>query len=296
MNNQHTKNQHTVPKCYLRLFSLNNNIWVYNKNLNQWKLKSIKDVSTEKYFYEHGNYQLNEIENKLSEIENEWSENGRDNLIENLKDDKYQLSNTDKEITAQFIATLMKRTKVAQRNQNNLFDITNKYLVDNNATNELLNEFNSVDNDEVFLNTLLSGEYKEPFLKKEWIVYKTNDSMHKFFISDSPIITDGSHLEQNYTINFILSPTLLLQLKDKHNKESNKIYNLSSSKIIYYNKLQLIDSLNEIYVTTQIQKKFVEKHRAITNEKKIVTLNEIPTTSENSSIIVLGMKRTKNIK
>ena len=287
-NNQITENQHTVSACYLSSFSNNGWVFVYNKTHQSWKKKHINAISRESFIYEHDDYEINEIENKLGKFEDKWSKDGRDRLIENFQDNNYVLTEYDKILMGKFIWLQMTKTKSSL----NMYDMYERFLIENDVENNLLNDFKSIDTKKVFLDIITNPKYELEFLKKKWVVFKTNDSMHEFFISDTPVINDGSHINGDYTINFFLTPKILIQLRDSHRKLVDRIYKISPSKIIYYNKLQIVDSFNEIYVRTSQQKKFIERKRKLTKIKKINTLKEYPSTTDNSSLLIGGVERT----
>jgi Protein of unknown function (DUF4238) len=259
---QTTKDQHTVPNCYLKSFG--DYFFIFNKETKIWKKKHRKNISTIEYWYEHPKYRLNEVENYLSNIENNWSKLGRDKLLENLKNNDYSLTSEDKEITAQFIWTLINRTEYGYEQINQFNSQLNDWLLKNNATSELIKENSSVDSKEINLE-LIQNNISELTNNFYWIVLKTSDSVHKFFISDNPILRNGSHLENNYAINFILSPTISIQLIQKHNKNTpykvieNKIKLGNYKDILYFNKCQIRDSYKYIYVSDEKQQLFINK-------------------------------------
>lgn len=264
---QITKNQHTVPNCYLKSFG--DYFFVFNKETKIWEKKHRNNISIIEYWYEHPEYNLNEIENYLRDIETNWSEKGRDNLLEKLNNDNYLLTINDKKISSEFIWTLINRTEYGCETINQHSSQLKNWLLKNNG-NELIKDYclnNSSDAKEINLNLIKNETDNINMYLNEfyWIVLKSSDSMHDFFISDNPIIRIGCHLESNYVIYFILSPTIVIKLVRKY--ESNKTYEKFRDKIkhigyldiIYLNKYQIYNSFKQIYVANKRQQLFVNK-------------------------------------
>jgi hypothetical protein len=290
---QITKKQHTIPKCYFKTFG--NYFFVYIKEKNKW-VENCKydEISKNKYYYEHPKYEKNEIEKYLSLIENEWSKNGRDRLLDNLNNDKnYELTEYDKTITSKFIWCLINRTPHFFSRNNEMHELLGDYLKNNNATKELIDEHSHISTKEVVLDSIKNDIGGIKFLNDfHWIVLKSCDSMHKFFISDNPIIRDGEYSYKNYIINFILSPTILIQLISKNNikipnkKNRNRIKNIKYKDIIYYNKCQIRDSYKYIYVLNKQQQQFVNNKIKLFNSNVSMKIKELNVVGESNSLLL----------
>jgi len=195
------RNQHTTPNCYLKTFG--DTFWVYDKENKCWSEKKIhrKKISVIYDWYEHPDYEVNEVENFLGGVENDWARKGRDFLLSHLTNDSYILSEEDKLITAKFIWIQMSRTQCAFQIIEEGIGNFNNFLYNNGA----LNDEDFPDYKKLSLD-LLIRDFDEGVEKLidlfNWEVLKTSDSMHRFIISDNPILKIGSgHLSSNYIQN-----------------------------------------------------------------------------------------------
>lgn len=147
------KNQHKVPKCYLKKFTIDNiseGIWLFDKNLIKKSQTNIRDVATSRYFYDIPEGYLGEggdqqaIEKILSTIECEYSQY-LTKLINNLSATfmlanrkiqiKYYLTDIFKAKMSFFLALQLARTEEFRR----MFDDVNIGILEK-LSNEMLAE------------------------------------------------------------------------------------------------------------------------------------------------------------
>lgn len=104
------KNQHTIPKCYLRQFvdpKIPSNfgpcVWIFKRESKRGKRKNVRSVLTETDVYTfHGDYS---IEKSLAQLENEYAV-----IFEKKIKHKLPLNPYEHAIFCAFVAAMLQRT------------------------------------------------------------------------------------------------------------------------------------------------------------------------------------------
>lgn len=263
-----THNQHTVPRCLLKSFN-DKELWEYSKKTKIWCKNPINKISVSQWYYEHPAKNINEIENFLGKIENEWAIKGRDKLLKMCKNDNYKLTYEDKEIFSKFLSTLLFRvpSTLEDSKQSKLSFIN--MLKDMNADEKTINEFKNIDDKEMNLNFVENHEYLNFIKDFYWIIWKNLDSMHKFFASDTPIMGYNGNEIDNHIKYVCISPDICLMLILKNNNNEflklceNSIRLIKYPSIKWINSLTINNAYEFIYVKDKRQKKFIDKYLQI---------------------------------
>lgn len=220
------KKQHYVPQFYLRNFDANvkknPSIYCFNVlNCNSF-INNINKVAQKSYFYTSEN-DKNNMENKLSNIENELNKHIK--LLVKNKNHKY-LNNLQVRadlsyyMSIQFVRTAEKREFF--KNQINEFEkfiyqddeIDNEYL-------RILQEFSSKDNikhEHLKMIDELSIDFIKYFYYKKWVLIK-NKTKISFWTSDNPVVVFNPFYpegigQKHSHIFFPLSPKVCICLCD----------------------------------------------------------------------------------
>lgn len=245
MAKNQTRNQHYIPRFYLKEFATNETygkkgneqVYIYDKKTEKSEIRNIKKIAKENYLYSpkdsNGNRSMY-MENKLGEIENLVS------LIWNdFSNDFINLENYNiKKVMALFLSSLILRhPNNLERNENSSNFLINEiikhnppnnkkvafivngkeYLFDISELTKKVTEYEKsiffVENIDYFMN-----EFSEIFMKKKWSIIISEEK--KFITSDNPIIIHNNLTNifglntQGTIILFPISPKRLLQLED----------------------------------------------------------------------------------
>lgn len=282
-----TKNQHVVPRAYLRFFASKRKkeyyIDVFDKKLNKQFNDIIFNVSSQRYFYEveslPDNYwekEYNKIESKITLIFN--------NIItaSNLLCDKSTVLNDFfKDVLCEMLISQVLRTMNARE----YFDKIGKNLsfnmiseIEKNLNNVLNEEHLKVlekykDNDDFVHQVELERFNNKRFMlkcarylkDKVWVIYKNTNKHNPFVSSDNPVIFYNylnrnigfgyNGLSKSETIIFYpLTRNLLLALYPSHllfngiTTIANKIIHIhEDSFVTKINNLQYHNCYRQVY-------------------------------------------------
>jgi len=272
---QITHNQHTVPKVYLKTFG--KNLYVYNKENGITFKRDIKKLSVKTDYYEHPSKNINDTEILLSKYENEWGLNGPE-IIRKLKN-RCKISIEDKNILSNLIAHLLFRTPSVYTDVVHVSNLLEDFFENNPVTEKLKKDIKNVDNKKIFISNIenILADPKKLIEEFYFIYWINNNSMHKFFTSDVPIISYNDSFPLMGHQKFLcLTPDICIQLiyknsfPEEYSKIDGTIKHIKYSTIVYINHLTIKNSFYEIYFSNKRQKKFIEKVKSIyPNDLKI---------------------------
>jgi len=289
--NNHPKNQHYVPQFLLRHFSIEgtDTVFCFNKQNNKEYISNIRNVASEKYFYdlEPGNtdtsfeYLLNELEGKASIIIKRI-------LLE--KSIRF-LTEDDRIALSTFIGAQHIRTRAKRNDMKNLDDEIQRQFIKCGIDPNNISNYKPFQNDnEIKIASLrnfnIINSLIPTILEKKWYL---SESDGRFWISDNPVVLHNEINKDIHrsTIGFSvpgieifmpLSPNIILCFIDnsvfevfKNNFTENYIkYQLDNNydlqnmvncikrkipfpctkgNIEYYNSLQLLYSEIHIFST-----------------------------------------------
>jgi len=261
------KNQHYVPRFYLKRFSVNNNnIFVYDKIQKKSFRSSIKSVSSTKFFYDWK--ELDDIvgtqfiEEVFSVLEGEVSCDIRD-LLDRVDGNEFiGFTYKDRTSLAEFIWYQMIRNQEGRIIGRQLVERMEKELRQKGASEELLKEYGLLSNDYNdkidHLKFILSFDKMEDLIrslcKRIWILMK-NETNYNFFTSDNPVAR-RTHWEIHhlaYELYYPLTPKIGINIlyrdtfKDLEGWD-NRIMLIKDKDVVkHYNHLQIIQSTRQIY-------------------------------------------------
>ena len=277
--NQITRKQHTIPKCYLKSFGTK--LWVYDKNSKKWWIESIGSLSVIPWNYEHPSKKINETEDYLGKIENIWSKEIRDKIIDPPIVKGYCLSTKEKEIFSEFIWTLMIRVPEKIQAEKQSIESLKNVLKDIGADQKVIDEYSNIDIKKFNLDLIKKSNPPVNIKSFEkdyyWLFFKNNNSMHKFFLSDNPVIEHSGKTVSHY--KFIpLSPDLYLHLilktsENSHLEKKNGLIEIANFGMIKaMNILQMQSSYKYLYASNKRQKKFID--HIIKEEPRLGSINQ----------------------
>lgn len=251
------KNQHLVPKVYLKGFS---NLQIYNgkeeytifvtpkENINESKAKGLKhSIFIKSYFYNLDSENQNNpiIENQLSEIENYYLK-----TVKRIQDKN--LSNHDILYISNFIQLQLQRVESWINNFQNSF----------NQIEKIFNDFGGkLDTKEISKKMLrkytIDNMYKPNIVFEQGLIFIENKSDMPFVTSDNPVIHKMFHIDEikgifdnnheiEYNDEFSKSiPTVFFffPINEKFALIATKLLK-SNSKIYSINSLETIVKLN----------------------------------------------------
>ncbi len=281
--------QHYVPRFLLEFFSSDNSLWVYDKNVNNFRQQSPKTTAGENAFYtfaKKGGKLTSALEEMFSQIEGVAAP-----LIKNLADGKNNLDMQNKADLATFLAALYLRVPNSLRRTEEMSVKMTKEFISratrfdahfekgmNEIEKKLGSKISKKQRDEI-RKTFIEKKYdlrfpKEHMLKSmmqmfqefyyifaqmEWVIFRA--PRNKAFISsDNPVFTFnikpegfwGSGigvLAPNCETTAVLTPELCVFLSQKHNPDAIK-YLIASP--------ELVDNIN--YRTAVCSSRFVVSH------------------------------------
>lgn len=253
------KNQHLVPKVYLKGFSNlqthygkdEYTIFVTPKeNINESKAKGLKhSIFTKSYFYNlDGENQNNPIiENQLSEIENYYLK-----VVKKIQD--RNLSNDDILYISNFVQLQFQRVESWINSFQNSF----------NQVEKIVNDFGGkIDTKNISIKILreytLNNMYKPNVVFEQGLIFIENKSDVPFITSDNPVIHKMFHIDEikgifsrnqesiYYNDEFLKSmPTVFFffPLNERFALIATKLLKSNNSKIYSINSLETIVKLN----------------------------------------------------
>lgn len=273
-NNDITKNQHYVPRLYLRNFcKRKEQIAVFIKSIGNSFFTNIINVANENYFYDDEEIDKSNQKKQFLEKYFHPLEDRMKNLLKNLLTqlDSGQFSNfTDDERIdiAMFIVYQYMRTK----EQREIFGQLNQKLIQIYADEFIKSEGGDpakykveVDgkyfHTRILLDDKLMDKITLSLYKKLWIILENNTEL-PFITSDHPVTKYG-HLGNEFRsmsgfnskgveISFPFSPKYLLSIIDEEFAKpmillDDKIIQADRQNVLHYNSLQIIHSYNQLY-------------------------------------------------
>ena len=271
-------NQHFVPQFYLRRFSCDGQIFVFDK-FNQRSYKTnIRNIASEKGFYDFkfaetelaGGVSNSIVEEELNKLENEFAMSLEYllNQVEKKRRRRGILSFHHKKTMALFLIFQLLRTreqrKIIEDSSNLLDEIIRKEFEGCKSNDSLLandQEMVSLIQTSIMFDSKVREEYLEVFMEYIWI-FGRNVSNTPFFTSDhpvskiphkrDPIMSYSGFASFGIEIAFPLSPQIILILCDRRafkdlEKFEEKIIFLEKENIIYYNQFQVTQSFQNIF-------------------------------------------------
>lgn len=245
VKNEIPKNQHYVPRFYLKEFATNETygknkkqqVHIYDKEREKTELRNITSVATKYYLYSPKDANGNRsryMEDKLGRIENTIS------LIWNDFSNKFiDLENNNiKKSVALFLSSLILRHPSNLNTNEDIREFLYKDILKHNPPNNkkvafiingeehpfdisvLSNTITEYEKSMFFIENIdyFIAEYTEIFMQKKWSIITSEE--RTFITSDNPIsvhnnLTDIFGLNTKGTIIlFPISPKRLLQLED----------------------------------------------------------------------------------
>lgn len=250
------KNQHFVPRCYLKNFSRDHNqIFVYDKILKKDFSSSISKVATTKYFYDWEEIDIidgkQHIESALGIIEDKTSIM-LNKLIERIESDNFKgFEQEEKSVISKFIFYQLIRTKEARTMIDHGSAVLEKELKLRGFTDEDLKAkgLNYMPDDarlsqlRIILNQTKAIEYIKTLDSFFWMVAK-NETNYCFYTSDNPI---NQHINWEGGFNskeifYPLTPKIGLIILSQRGYERFSIYN---NRILPVVKKDYVKSFNE---------------------------------------------------
>lgn len=255
------KNQHTVPQCYLKPWCIDNTeqMNVYDKKQQKQRINSIRDVTTERYFYDIklSKYITDEEVDPESlddvqYIEDFFANNVEghfktllDNLIERaLSMNRWEIKNCffiSEENKAKFSVMLSLQHNRGKAVRNSIADSSDclcQALKDMGVPAEDIQKYTVTEDDlhlihgEIILSEEETIKLSHIFDNHIWVLL-INKSDQLFYTSDTPIGTKA-HIENRFMpmnglvsagveVFFPLSPNLILLLFERtHHKSMSK--------------------------------------------------------------------------
>lgn len=295
------KNQHYVPKFYLRNFSNNDKnigMFILDKDIYR-NNASIKSVACSDFLYGEDGI----VENLLSNIESKWAYIVRKIINKKIND----FSEEDYILLYSFIVISKSRTQKAA-NTNKYYmeyfkDVFEKNGIKNFTDNpvetvkDLLKAPNLLE-----MQIALNNMY---LLQDLDIVVLENKTRYGFITSDNPVVYYNQfYARRNYNKNYgivakglqifmPLSPKYMVCLYDKDvynvNYDNKYIPIISKNEIDNLNKLSTMNSDNQIYFNPYLKEKYLKSFKnSKTNSNIEDAVMEIPLDGTNDKIIRIG--------
>ena len=264
------RNQHYIPRFYLKEFATNETygkkgkeqVYVYDKVNEKTEPRNIKSIAKENYLYSpkdfDGNrsmsmeYELGEIENILSPIWADFANRSIDLENGNIK-----------KMISLFLSSLLLRhpnnLKKYEKMRNFLYDdILKNNPSDNKKVvfiangkeeivdiNEFRNPISEYEKSMFFIENIhyFTNEYSEIFIKKKWSIIISEEK--EFMTSDNPMIVNNNLTEvfglrtKGTIILFPISPKRLLRLEDYIDDEPKEVCYcpINKDEYILYNHI-----------------------------------------------------------
>jgi hypothetical protein len=268
-----TKNQHYVPRSYLRNFAIpgTSAVWTLDKSTQKVFRANIEKVACERYFYDFPEVEAEKvgvdpqlIEHELARFEAAFRSLIQDTIAANTGDCRGVPPEAREGLahllTMQFWRTRESREVVAQT-----MTTMAQRLADLTAQGELHVEVNQeisrLHHLSLMFNPRATDELVNALLNHFWIV-GINDSNEPLVTSDHPVVryAHRRHPWMSYTglaspgieIAFPLNPRLVLILFERREFHSlagidGKYLPLNEQNVIFYNSLQIRESYRYVY-------------------------------------------------
>jgi hypothetical protein len=280
-----TRKQHTTPVCYFKPFLKNKKtkkgkisngknllgLYIYDK---KYKTHTFKPPTAKCFYsysyYEHDSISTNFIEKEvLKKIEDEWSSI----IIPKLKDYKY-ITENDKKVISKFIRIQMYRTKTCEKELYNLRKGLELLNFNENTEKTVAYVKNRLISDSkmVQLDLLQDTEVDNRLIHDyHWNIFYNSNPMHKFILSDCPLITQkliNNECAIDFSIiNYIdsyfipITPdrviTLIRKGKNFKYRVENCIIKKNDNYLYYMNNFQIINANRYIYYYNPFQLKII---------------------------------------
>jgi hypothetical protein len=251
------KNQHYVPRCYLRSFTFNNKLVVYNKDIKTiLKDQNVEKFAVEEWFYDFSDDEIADYQRYLPNFEKQFLEKLFSDKIEpelsaiinklpqnipnNVDNFNVCISKNDKkEIAYQIIFQIFRTRKYRDF-------LGSYYQLDDKFTRKLhIESLLDIDNIQIFNNILM---------KAVWSIY-INKSNIKYITSDNPIILldintgetyfENHHSSNNIELFYPLTPNILINIHLNHffkfmeNSSKDFFEEIDVNHVDYANSLQI---------------------------------------------------------
>lgn len=263
MSKNEKKNQHYVPKCYLRNFTDGEkyiSTFIHSKSKYIPKA-SLDSVVSEDYFYGKDLY----IENMFQEYEGYWAAAFRV-IIENE-----ELSSEDAAVVLDFILSFIAfqhcRTLRVYDSQIDFANFMKQYIRDTSApeadVESFLNKYIPPDFNPMIAPVDAGFKIKEAFMDLSLLIIE-NNTLDNFITSDNPVIIYNRFLAErefkgNYGLNskglcvFLpVSPKIcfcLFDPKTYFSTNNDHIYNIAEHELYELNKLFCRNAYEYIFFT-----------------------------------------------
>jgi len=274
------KKQHYVPQFYLRNFSSDGvTIQVYDKFTGKVFRANIKDVGSEKYFYDIPNLEdelgVEQFIEKYFHSTEQSTSKTIANILDGLNNNSFiKLHPKNRAALAEFLALQFLRTKrfrniLSEFNEKLNEELFRTYLETINPELQTV-DFELKTKEEVkpqlhaltFLDPDLIESLAKTLYRHIWIILK-NVTTKKLYTSDNPVVKKGhvKHPVLNMSgiasrgieIAFPISPTYILLLIDSDafgalKSKDGKVSEMKDDEnVTYYNSLQVRDSYRHIF-------------------------------------------------
>ena len=276
MPESNVKNQHYVPQAYLRFFAKKSEqVWVYDKSSGKKFSANIRNVASEKYFYDSATLekvtgQRQFIEKRLSSLEGRYSEVCKA-LIKNLQSGEFKyISPSMRHFFSVYLVVQMLRTKehrihIKQHTETLAALIQQRYVKEGlpPPSTEQLTQGQSIDDlsQELQNTKLLDGSVIEEFslilYRHIWIIQEAFKDQ-QFLTSDHPFVKTP-HVKHPWRsmsgirslgieILFPLSPKYILTLVERTHFggltpfDGKRLRMTSSENMVYCNQFQIYQS------------------------------------------------------
>ena len=254
------KNQHYVPRCYLKAFTHENKLMVYDKETKTiLKDQNIEKFAVEKWFYDFSDNEIADyqryipefgkqfleklfsdtIESELSEIIDKLSRN----IPSNINDRNVCLHQGDKKEIAYQIAFQMFRTRKYRD------FLGSYYRLDDNLTRKLhIESLMDFDNIQQFCNILMEA-YWNIFINKTDIKYITSDNPIVLLdINTGKLYFENRHSSEEMELFYPLTSNILINIHlnnifDILKNSSKDFFEEQNVNLVHYiNSLQIQNS------------------------------------------------------
>ena len=283
------KNQHYVPKCYLKNFTNGDNFistFIYSKNKFIAKA-SLDSVVSKDYFYGDDLF----IENMFSKYEGHWATTFQKIITEKdvSTDESVEMIND----ILSFIAFQHSRTLKVYDSQVEMKDFISKYITDSASPDmdveSFLNQYFPPDFNPMIAPIKLAFRTKKTFKDLAPVILE-NDTNDDFITSDTPVVLYNKFLiEHNYEGNYgLVSKGLcvFIPLTPKYCfcMYDPKIYYLTNNEMTYKLSQVEVYELNKLFCRNAYNFIFFTKKHTEEYAKKL-SLSFIDSLESKSSIV-----------
>lgn len=261
------RNQHLIPQLWLKHFSVNNGVYVYDtKSQKSIGYRNIKSIGYRPYFYDFSKESLEFLGNDF--IGNFGSQYVEDSFLANKIEDnlakvlpkilqkpwkllnKNWVTEEEKEILSIHFSIQFFRTEVFRTLIEHVLKIINEYG-NNNNYEDLKEDFSGFES--LFHFKYMSDEDKvvnlsKAFYNKAWTVFY-NETETPFFTSDNPIVLQYSKSYVNICIP-ISSEILIVLYDEKFNSLDQYVLHPSLDQVREFNLLQIQQCGRQVFSPT----------------------------------------------